>query len=57
MKARQIRVGGVQYLNTTPLVYNFPVFAPSAELVFDVPSRLADRLSCRRARRSLDPFD
>jgi chorismate dehydratase len=45
MKSRQIRVGAVEYLNTAPLVYNFREFAPEAELVLDVPSRLADLLA------------
>src|SRR6266852_565142 len=40
-----IRVGAVNYLNTKPLIYELPLLAPEAELVLDVPSRLADRLS------------
>ncbi|MFW6170042.1 MAG: menaquinone biosynthetic enzyme MqnA/MqnD family protein [Planctomycetota bacterium] len=39
-----MRVGAVSYLNTKPLIYRFSDFAPDAELVLDVPSRLADRL-------------
>ena len=42
--AEKIRIGAVEYLNTKPLVYNLAKIAPSAEVVFDVPSRLADRL-------------
>ena len=42
---RKIRVGAVSYLNTKPLIYRFNDFAPQAELVMDVPSRLADRLA------------
>ncbi len=45
MRASQIRVGAVEYLNTKPLVYNFQELAPKAELLFDFPSRLADRLA------------
>jgi chorismate dehydratase len=45
MKTRKIRVGAVRYLNTKPLVYGLETLAPSAELVFDFPSRLADRLA------------
>jgi chorismate dehydratase len=45
MKSRRIRVGAVEYLNTAPLIYNFREFAPEADLVLDVPSRLADRLA------------
>ncbi|MGD0519009.1 MAG: menaquinone biosynthesis protein [Thermoguttaceae bacterium] len=41
---RVIRVGAVQYLNARPLTYCLAEFAPRAELVFDVPSRLADAL-------------
>ncbi len=39
-----VRVGAVSYLNTKPLIHRFAEFAPQAELVLDVPSRLADRL-------------
>lgn len=47
---RPIRIGAVNYLNTKPLIYNLPALAPAAELILDVPSRLADRL----AQGSLD---
>lgn len=40
-----IRVGAVRYLNTKPLVFNLREFAPSIELVYDLPSRLADALA------------
>ncbi|MBX9584894.1 MAG: menaquinone biosynthesis protein [Gemmataceae bacterium] len=39
-----IRVGAVNYLNTKPLVERLTAFAPSIDLSFDLPSRLADRL-------------
>ncbi|MFT7640921.1 MAG: chorismate dehydratase, partial [Pirellulaceae bacterium] len=39
-----LRVGAVSYLNTKPLVYQFERLAPHAELIFDLPSRLADSL-------------
>ena len=42
---RKVRVGAVSYLNTRPLIYRFAYFAPDAELVLDVPSRLAVLLS------------
>lgn len=45
-----MRVGAVSYLNTKPLVYGLAESAPQVELVFDLPSRLADRL----ARGDLD---
>src|SRR4051812_48960754 len=40
-----VRVGAVNYLNTKPLIYDLEALAPDAELVLDVPSRLADRLA------------
>lgn len=43
--ARKTRIGAVSYLNTRPLIYRFADFAPDADLVLDVPSRLADRLA------------
>jgi chorismate dehydratase len=40
-----IRVGAVTYLNTKPLIHELEGLAPEAELVLDVPSRLADLLA------------
>jgi chorismate dehydratase len=40
-----VRVGAVTYLNTKPLIYDLEALAPGAELVLDVPSRLADLLA------------
>lgn len=40
---RRLRVGAVQYLNTRPLVHGLA--GPAIDLGFDLPSRLADRLS------------
>lgn len=40
-----IRVGAVNYLNTKPLVERLTDLAPSVDLAFDLPSRLADRLA------------
>lgn len=45
---RAPRVGAVQYLNTKPLVHGLA--ARGLQVVYDLPSRLADRL----ARRELD---
>jgi chorismate dehydratase len=39
-----IRIGAVNYLNTKPLICDLEELAPDAELVLDVPSRLADLL-------------
>src|SRR5581483_8495279 len=40
-----IRVGAVNYLNTKPLICDLEQLAPQAELILDVPSRLADLLA------------
>ncbi len=45
-----IRVGAVNYLNTKPLIEGFEKFAPQAELILDLPSRIADQLH----RKELD---
>lgn len=39
-----IRIGAVNYLNSKPLIHQLAELAPQAELVLDVPSRLADQL-------------
>lgn len=50
-----VRVGAVNYLNTKPLIYEFDKLAPEAELVLDVPSRLADRLAAGELDVALIP--
>jgi chorismate dehydratase len=40
----RIRIGAVNYLNTKPLIHELEELAPEADLILDVPSRLADRL-------------
>jgi chorismate dehydratase len=40
-----IRIGAVNYLNTRPLICDLDLLAPEAELLLDVPSRLADQLA------------
>ena len=40
-----VRIGAVNYLNTKPLIHDLETLAPGAELVLDVPSRLADLLA------------
>jgi chorismate dehydratase len=45
-----LRIGAVTYLNTKPLIHELEELAEDAELVLDLPSRLADRL----ARDELD---
>jgi len=50
-----IRIGAVNYLNTKPLIYELEALAPSAELVLDVPSALADRLAAGELDVALIP--
>jgi chorismate dehydratase len=40
-----LRIGAVTYLNTKPLVHGLSELLPTAELVYDYPSRLADALT------------
>jgi chorismate dehydratase len=54
-KRAKIRIGAVNYLNTKPLVYEFARHAPQAALVYDLPSRLADRLAQGRLDVALIP--
>lgn len=42
---RKLRIGAVNYLNTKPLIYELEKLAPDAELILDLPSRLADQLA------------
>jgi chorismate dehydratase len=50
-----MRIGAVSYLNTKPLVYGLAELAPEAEVVFDLPSRLADDLSAGKLDVALIP--
>ncbi len=50
-----IRVGAVQYLNARPLTFCLAQIAPRAELIFDVPSRLADALQAGRLDVAMIP--
>jgi len=50
-----MRIGAVSYLNTKPLVYRLSELAPRAELVFDLPSRLADDLAAGKLDVALIP--
>ena len=51
----KIRIGAVNYLNTKPLIYGLERLAPNAELVLDLPSRLADGLAQGRLDVALIP--
>lgn len=50
-----MRIGAVSYLNTKPLVYRLAELVPRHELVFDLPSRLADQLAAGRLDVALIP--
>lgn len=50
-----IRLGAVNYLNTKPLIYRLAELAPQAQLVLDLPSRLADGLAAGRLDVALIP--
>ncbi len=50
-----LRIGAVNYLNTKPLVYGLAERLPTAEILFDLPSRLADRLSAGELDVALIP--
>ena len=55
MTQQRVRVGAVNYLNTKPLIYDLRRLAPQAELILDLPSRLADGLSAGRFDVALIP--
>jgi chorismate dehydratase len=40
-----MRIGAVNYLNTKPLIYELGDLLPRAEIILDIPSRLAEALS------------
>jgi chorismate dehydratase len=56
--ATKIRVGAVSYLNTKPLVYGLEqgLGAERLELLFDVPSALADRMAAGELEIGLLPI-
>lgn len=51
----RIRIGAVSYLNTKPLIYDLDQLAPQAELILDLPSRLADQLAIGQLDVALIP--
>lgn len=53
---RPIRIGAVNYLNTKPLIHDLAALAPQAELVLDLPSRLADQLTAGELDVALIPI-
>jgi chorismate dehydratase len=53
---RPIRIGAVNYLNTKPLICDLELLASDAELVLEVPSRLADQLAAGELDVALIPI-
>jgi chorismate dehydratase len=53
--APTIRIGAVNYLNTKPLIHDLEMLAPEAELILDVPSRLAEQLAAGQLDVALIP--
>ena len=51
----KIRVGAVSYLNTKPLVHDLSEIAPRVSLIYDLPSRLSDRLAAGELDVALIP--
>ena len=51
----RMRIGAVAYLNAKPLVCQLSRLAPNAEVVVDLPSRLADDLAAGRLDVALIP--
>ena len=52
---KRLRVGAVSYLNTKPLVFGLEERSSQIELIFDLPSRLADGLAAGRYDVALIP--
>ena len=49
------KIGAVSYLNTKPLVEGMEEVGPEFEIVYDLPSRLADRLAAGELTAALIP--
>ena len=54
-RQRPLRIGAVSYLNSKPLIEDLAELARDAELILDVPSRLADDLSAGELDVALIP--
>lgn len=50
-----LRIGGIAYLNSQPLVHYLPKLAPAAAIVADVPSQLAEGLTAGRLDVAIAP--
>ncbi len=55
MPRRRLRIGAVSYLNSRPLVEGLSDHFPDWEVIWDVPSRLADRLAAGQLDVGLIP--
>jgi chorismate dehydratase len=55
MRERPLRIGAVSYLNSKPLIEDLADLARDADLILDVPSRLADDLSANELDVALIP--
>lgn len=51
----RLRIGAVSYLNTKPLVFGLEHVAPPVEVIYQVPSRLADDLALSKLDVGLIP--
>lgn len=54
--SRRIQIGAVTYLNTKPLIHQLELLAPEADLILDLPSRLADQLRAGELDVALIPI-
>lgn len=54
-RERPLRIGAVSYLNSKPLIEDLAELACDADLILDVPSRLADELSANELDVALIP--
>ncbi len=52
---KTLRVGAVNYLNSKPLIERLTDFAPRIDLMLDLPSRLADRMTAGQLDVGLIP--
>ena len=51
----RLRIGAVSYLNTKPLVFGLDEVTPPVDVIYEVPSRLADSLSASKLDVGLIP--
>ncbi|QDU56468.1 menaquinone biosynthetic enzyme MqnA/MqnD family protein [Aeoliella mucimassa] len=51
-----LRIGAVKYLNSKPLVHGLSEALPTADVIYDLPSRLADQLKAGTIHVALVPI-